>query len=273
MHGDADIASVATVMGNPARGRMLSAMMDGRALPASDLAAVGRVSPSTASAHLAALTAAGLVVVERQGRHRYHRLAGEDVAQAIEALAAIAPVRPVVSLRDGNRSTAERAARTCYDHAAGALGVALADRLCAIGALEPASLAVRDPAPFAALGVDVDALGPGRRPLTRSCLDWSERRPHLAGRLGAALLHALLDSAWVVRREHGRAVAVTPRGRARLAETVGLDVAAVAPGALSGLRERVAPADRLHLGRDRVHDVHDRLHAELEHGERRRQSL
>jgi DNA-binding transcriptional ArsR family regulator len=211
---------------------MLTAMLGGRALPASELAQVAEVSPSTASAHLARLTLSGLVAVEVHGRHRYHRLADERVAEVIEGLAALAPARPVRSLRDANRTTAERAARSCYDHLAGAVAVALADRLCDTGALDRADLGLRDPAPFEALGVDVGALAGGRRPLTRSCLDWSERRPHLAGALGAALLQTLLASSWVVRRPQGRAIAITPRGRAGLREALGLDLAALAPHAL-----------------------------------------
>jgi len=242
MDGDVDIASVAAAIGHPARGRMLLEMLGGRALPATDLARAARVSRSTASAHLAQLTAAGLVAVERRGRHRYHRLAGAAVADAIEGLAAIAPAQPVRSLGEGNRATAHRAARSCYDHLAGALGVAVTDGLCAAGGLERDTLVFRDRDPFAALGVDLDALGQGRRPLTRSCLDWSERRPHLAGRLGAAVLHTLFDAGWVVRRSSGgRAVAVTPRGVAGLGEVLGIDVAAAAPHAVErGTLRRVA---------------------------------
>jgi len=232
MDGEADIASVAAAIGHPARGRMLTAMLGGRSLPATDLARAAQVSPSTASAHIAQLTACGLVVVERRGRHRFHRLADERVAEAIERLAAIAPAQPVRSLQESNRATAHRAARSCYDHLAGALGVAVADALCEAGALDRASLELRAPVGFAALGVDVDALGRGRRPLTRSCLDWSERRPHLAGELGAAMLTALLDRAWLVRRAAGRAVAVTPRGAVGLDDVLGIDVAAVAPAAI-----------------------------------------
>ena len=232
IHGDADIASIASVIGHPARGRMLDAMLGGRALPASELAEVAGVSASTASAHLARLTGSGLVAVERHGRHRYHRLADARVAEVIEGLALLAPAREVRSLRHANRATAERAARSCYDHLAGAAGVAVADRLCALGALDRDDLTLRDPEPFAALGVDVAAHGRGRRPLTRSCLDWSERRPHLAGALGAALLAALLDAGWLARRPAGRAVAVTPRGASGLDAALGLDVATVAPQAL-----------------------------------------
>src|SRR4051794_21473541 len=242
MDGDVDIASIAAAIGHPARGRMLLVMLGGRARPATDLARAARVSRSTASAHLTHLTAAGLVAVERQGRHRYHRLAGPAVAEAIEGLATIAPAQPVRSLGEGNRATAHRAARSCYDHLAGALGVAVTDGLCEAGGLERATLVFRDQDPFAALGVDLDALGRGRRPLTRSCLDWSERRPHLAGELGAAVLHALFASGWVVRRASGgRAVAVTPRGVAGLDEVLGVDVAAGAPPATGrGALRRVA---------------------------------
>jgi DNA-binding transcriptional ArsR family regulator len=207
MDREADIASVAAAIGHPARERMLTAMLGGRALPATDLARAAGVSRSTASAHLVQLTGAGLVVVERQGRHRYHRLADGQVAEAIERLAAIAPPMPIRSLGSSNRNTAMRAARSCYDE-------------------------LRDPDPFAALGVDVATLGRGRRPLTRHCIDWSERRPHLAGELGAAVLDGLLERGWIVRRPRGRAVAVTPRGRAGLQDTLTLDVQALAPDAI-----------------------------------------
>jgi DNA-binding transcriptional ArsR family regulator len=200
-------------------------------MSASELAAEAGVSPSTASTHLARLTDSGLVVAERSGRRRLHRLADERVAEVIEGLALIAPPQPVRSLRDGNRSAAQRAARSCYDHLAGAAGVALTERLCELGALRTDGLQVADPAPFAALGVDVDAVAErrGRRPLTRSCVDWSERRPHLAGALGAAVLRALIDDGRLVRRPRGRAIAVTPRGAAELRAAIGLDLAAVAP--------------------------------------------
>jgi len=222
MDGDADISSIAAVMGNPARGRMLAALLGGRAMPATELARVARVSPSTGSAHLARLEDAGLVAVERQGRHRYHRLAGADVAHAVEALAALSPPRPVSTLRAADAAAAERAARSCYDHLAGALGVALADRLCALGALDRDSLGLCDAHLFGALGVNVAGLADGRRPLTRACLDWSERRPHLAGALGAAVLESLLGSGWLARRPDGRALAMTSAGRDGLRDALGL---------------------------------------------------
>ena len=229
MDGDADIAAVAAAIGHPARGAMLTALFGGRARPASELAQAARVSRSTASAHLAQLVEAGLVRVDRQGRHRYHRLAGAEVAEALETLAALAPPRPVRSLRESDRARAERAARSCYDHVAGALGVALTDRLCEVGALDRSSLALLDAAPLRALGADVEAARAARRPLTRSCLDWTERRPHLAGALGAAVLDTLLEDAWVVRRPGGRALVVTPAGAAGLRDAIGLEVSEPAP--------------------------------------------
>src|SRR4051794_34438732 len=220
---------------------MLTAMLGGKALPASELAQVAGVSNSTASAHLAKLTASGLVAVERHGRHRYHRLADARGAQLLETMALPPPAHQVRSLRGADKGPAERAARSCYDHLAGAVGVAVVDALCERGGLRRDDLSLGDAAPFAALGVDVAALGRGRRPLTRSCLDWSERRPHLSGELGAALLAAMLDAGWLARRPLGRAVAVTPRGLAGLRAQLGVDIETVAPLALdrSGLR-RVA---------------------------------
>src|SRR3954469_2379267 len=169
MHGDADIASIASVIGHPARGRMLTALFRGPAMSASELAAEAGVTASTASAHPARLTESGLVGAERDGRRRLHRLADERVAEVIEGLALIAPPRPGRSLRDGNRAAAGGAARSRYAHTAGAAGVALTERLCALGALAADSLSVADPAPFAALGVQVEAVDErrGRRPLTR----------------------------------------------------------------------------------------------------------
>lgn len=222
MPSEPDIASIARVIGEPARARMLYALLDGRALPATDLARVAGVAPSTASVHLSQLIAAGLVDVERQGRHRYHRLAGSDVAVAVESLAAVAPLRPIGGLRAVDRVDAERAARSCYDHLAGTFGVAVTDRLCVLGALDPTDLSLLDPAPFAALGVTIPAAGPRRRPLTRWCLDWSERRPHLAGALGAEVLQTFLDNRWVTRRPTGRALRVTDVGRVAFGDILAL---------------------------------------------------
>ncbi|MBA2517244.1 MAG: helix-turn-helix transcriptional regulator [Solirubrobacterales bacterium] len=228
MDGDADLATIGAAIGDPARALMLSALIGGRSLPATELARIGKVAPSTASSHLSRLGAAGLIEVERRGRHRYHRLADERVAHALEALAAVASPLPIRSLRAAQQSTAERAARSCYDHLAGALGVAVTDQLCFVGTLDRATLGLLDPRPLRALGVDVDALAPSRRALTRACLDWTERRDHLAGRLGAALLETLLERAWIVRAAHGRALTVTPAGRGGFRDSLDLDVSALA---------------------------------------------
>jgi DNA-binding transcriptional ArsR family regulator len=201
---------------------MLHALMDGRALTASELAHVAGITPQTASAHLARMVAADLVQVEKQGRHRYHRLATPVVAQMVESIMQVASVLeakrrvPVT----GPRDAALRAARTCYDHLAGELGVALADALAGGGYVELTHDAglVTDAgiALLERIGVDIASLGAGRgksaRVLCRPCLDWSERRPHLAGAVGAALCARSFEENWIRRIRGSRAVDVTPKG-------------------------------------------------------------
>jgi DNA-binding transcriptional ArsR family regulator len=235
--GDVDIAAVATLFADRTRASILNALADGRALPASVLADEAGVSAPAASAQLSRLTGAGLIEVEVSGRHRYYSLTSDHVATVIEALSALAPRRPVRSLREGTRAAALRGARTCYDHLAGRYGCAvtqaLVDRsvLVAADGIDDTRRRTTDPlssqlhehpyelgptaAPvLAELGVDLDAVrrGGGQRPLLRFCLDWSEQRHHLAGRLGAAVLDAFLDREWVVRRSGQRAVTVTDAG-------------------------------------------------------------
>jgi DNA-binding transcriptional ArsR family regulator len=243
MPGDADIAAVAAVLADPGRCRVLAALGDGRALPASMLASEAGVAASTASEHLARLVGAGLLRVERHGRHRYFRLAGPDVADLLEALARLAPPAPVRSLREGTRAQALRLARTCYDHLAGRVGVALMDSLLDRGFLErdrdgeaPGGDRLAAPGrairygltePGAAFleefGVDLAALPP-RRPAVRYCVDWSEQRPHLAGAVGAALTGRLFDLGWIRRGERSRAVHLTDTGRAGFAEVFAVDI-------------------------------------------------
>lgn len=219
------MASVAALVGDPTRAEMLALLLDGRAHTVGELARHAGVAVSTASEHLGRLLDGGLVVVEPQGRHRYHRLAGPGVATVLEQLHALA-AQPAVPVR---APAALAYARTCYDHLAGTVAVALYDRLVASGALRLGDagpeLAPAGAAVLARLGVDagvVAAPGPrGRRPLTRACLDWTERRPHLAGALGAALLDSLMAARWVVRQPSSRAVHVTEAGRAGLAEALG----------------------------------------------------
>jgi DNA-binding transcriptional ArsR family regulator len=227
MDGDADIASVAALIGDPGRARVLRALGDGRALPAAVLAFEAGVAASTASEHLARLVAGGLLRVEARGRHRYYRLAGPRVAAALEALSLLAPPEPVRSLQAGSRAAAVRYARSCYDHLAGRLGVALMDALLREGALtgheEGYELTERGRRLVADLGVPLPA---GRRPLVRRCVDWSEQRPHLAGALGAAVLARLLELGWVERAPRGRALLVTERGARELTRRLGVQVPA-----------------------------------------------
>jgi len=226
--GDADVAAAAALIGEPARAALLLALMEEDALPARELAARARVAPSTASGHLARLVDGGLLAGERRGRHRYFRLADPAVAVALEALAAIAPTRPVRSLRDATVSEAIRHARTCYDHLAGRLGVELSAALERerVLAYDGEGYVVGPAAPtrLGDLGIDLEELSGRRRPLVRSCLDWSERRRHVAGALGAALAERLFELDWLRRRTTNRSVEITSIGRERLRAQFGLEL-------------------------------------------------
>ncbi len=221
---DVDTAAVAALIANPARAAMLDALFDGGEQPVGALARAAGIAPSTASAHVSRLAAGALVVVEQRGRTRLVRLAGDEVAHALEALSAIAPTHAPRTLRGSARAQALRAARTCYDHLAGALGVALTDALCRRGLLRgrDLSLTTRGDRELRDLGLDVRALARAPRPLTRSCLDWTERRPHLGGGLGAALCSELFERGWIERLPERRAVRVTPAGAEGLASSFGV---------------------------------------------------
>lgn len=220
---DDSFAPAAALLGDPVRARMLAALMDGRARTATELATAGAVAASTASAHLARLTDAGLLTVVRQGRHRYHRIAGEHVASAIEALLQLSAPPTAAPRSFGPRDQALRRARVCYDHLAGRLGVELADGMARhgflVGAADRLALSPAGADWVRALGADPDALASGRRPACRFCLDWSERRSHLAGALGAALLSTLLERGMLARTRHSRALQVR-ESALRLLETL-----------------------------------------------------
>ena len=223
---DVDLAAGASAIADPARAAMLDALLDGVPRSAGALAREAGVAPSTASHHLGRLLDAGLVTVAPDGRRRAFRLARPEVARALEALALIAPPRPARTLRRATRAEAERAARTCYDHLAGALGVAVCDALLAAGAISPDgergyALGPSAGETFAAIGVTPPA--PARRAYAIRCLDWSERRPHLAGALGAAVADALLARRWVARVKGSRALLVTDAGRAGLRAGLGVE--------------------------------------------------
>ncbi|PTM39062.1 helix-turn-helix transcriptional regulator [Bosea sp. 124] len=217
------LAEIAHLMGDPARANMLHALMDGRALTAKELAWLAGVAPQTASGHLAKLMDGGLLAVAVQGRHRYYRLAGSEVAQALEGLMVLAGTEGT-RRRLPSRVGAELSrARTCYDHFAGRLGIGIHDAMVAGGHLRVAEggygLTGSGEAVFATLGI-VSSRPGGRRAALRPCLDWSERRPHLAGHLAAALACRCFDMGWVLRRKDSRAVTLTDVGEAVLADAL-----------------------------------------------------
>jgi DNA-binding transcriptional ArsR family regulator len=224
------VSGIAAAIGEPARARMLCALLDNRARTSTELALLAEVSPSTASVHLARLKAEQLVRVLVQGKHRYYSLAGADVAAVLEGLSVLAGgLRAEFVPNTPNRL---RAARTCYDHLAGTLGVLLYDRFDAMGLVAAAPRGCgdsRDLTPkgeklFAALGVDVGETRALRRRFAFACLDWSERRPHLGGAIGAAFLSAALKKRWFSTVRDSRAVAVTAFGARELAARFGIRV-------------------------------------------------
>jgi DNA-binding transcriptional ArsR family regulator len=230
MDGEPSIAIVAALIGDPGRAAMLTALVGGRALPAGELAAAAGMSPSAASAHLAKLTDGGLLIVEREGRHRYYRLAGPGVAAILESLASHTgqPIRPGTAWT--LKARALRRARTCYDHLAGELGVAVATALESCGLLAPADGKRLDVTPagatwFAAvLGIDATALRPGRHGIACRCLDWTERRHHLAGPLGTQMLRRYCDLGWLAQTPGSRAMQLSLFGRDSLHQQLGIRV-------------------------------------------------
>ena len=226
MDADAEdtIARIAAAIGEPARARMLFCLMDSRARTSTELAVVAEVSPSTASAHLRRLWTERLVRVHAQGKHRYYSLGGPEVARVLEGLNVLAGnTQPPHVFRTPVRL---RAARTCYDHIAGALGVALHDRLVALRWLSVSSyeLTVAGTAALQPLGIDIDAVRTARRKLAFGCLDWSERRCHLGGALGAALLALALRRKWLTQDLDSRALSVSRCGRRELLAHFGLQL-------------------------------------------------
>ncbi|MGX1094498.1 DNA-binding transcriptional ArsR family regulator [Streptomyces albogriseolus] len=225
------LARLAALAADETRAACLLALLDGRAWTAGELARHCGVAASTLSEHLGKLVGGGLLTEERQGRHRYVRLADARVAQLVEDLTAqLAPdaAEPPRGLRQSGAGSAMARGRTCYDHLAGRLGIAVTDALTARGLLrQDTGFALTDAGLdwFGALGVDLD--GRGRRPLARACLDWTERRPHLAGAAGAALCRHLLERGWCVRIGSGRAVKVTDTGEQALTDLLGIDTAAL----------------------------------------------
>ncbi|MDM4721907.1 helix-turn-helix domain-containing protein [Micromonospora sp. WMMA1363] len=220
-----DLAALAGLLADATRASFCLALLDGRAWTAIELARHAGVAASTATEHLNLLVGGGLLAQERQGRHRYVRLADPDTAQLIENLAAMAPRRatPSRSLSAVNRSRALARARTCYDHLAGALGVTITEAMTGRGLLDwerGLTLTGIGTVWLSELGI-ASALAT-RRPPVRSCLDWTERRPHLAGAVGAAICRHAFDSRWITRIGTSRAVALTDAGRRALQDHLGL---------------------------------------------------
>ncbi|RWC56202.1 winged helix-turn-helix domain-containing protein [Mesorhizobium sp.] len=210
-----DIARIASLVGDPARANMLNALMGGTALTASELALEAGVSLPTASSHLSKLIEGGLLTVASQGRHRYYGVAGPQVAGMIEAITGVAEAVGPKRVRPGPRDRAMRVARVCYDHLAGEQAVAMLDRLVAKNVLvrdeQQIRLGPSAASHFAAIGIDVYTKP--RRPVCRTCLDWSVRRSHLAGTLGAAILDKILAEKWARREKDSRAVIFSPPGK------------------------------------------------------------
>ncbi|MBP0578938.1 helix-turn-helix transcriptional regulator [Labrys sp. LIt4] len=223
-----DFAFAASLVADPARALMLTALLDGRALPAGELAYAARIAPQTASSHLAKLLAGGLLAVETEGRHRYYRLAGGHVAEALERLSVLAPDQPVRRKAISGKARELRYCRCCYDHLAGQVGVAVTQGLVEHGYLVPAAdkqfrVTASGHAWFNSIGLDVAALKPTARGLARQCLDWTERSHHLAGPLGVHLLSTMCKLGWLRRSKDSRAVQVTPKGWIELRRQLGID--------------------------------------------------
>jgi DNA-binding transcriptional ArsR family regulator len=223
---DSGVSSIAAAIGEPARSRMLYCLSDGRARTSTELAVVAEISPSTASAHLHRLLTRRLLKVFVQGKHRYYSLRGPDVAAALEALSVLAGGSREVFVP--NTPHRLRAARTCYDHMAGALGVALHDRFHAMGWLSGANaensyeLEPKGEKALAALGLDIETARKSRRRFAFACVDWSERRPHLGGAVGAAVLALALKRKWVAQDLDSRALSITKAGRREMLARFGL---------------------------------------------------
>ena len=224
------VAEVAALVGNPARANILMALIDGRALTASELACVAGVSPQTASEHLARLTGANLLSLTKQGRHSYFRLGSPKIARMIEGIMVVAADGPQRYRPRWNGGDELRTARTCYDHVAGRLGVALTDALTRgkhIVLTEDGGMVTPVGEKFlSGFGVLVEEVRQGRRTFCRPCLDWSERRPHLAGALGAALAERCFELGWIARIRDSRALKISPKGERGLAEVFGVTLGA-----------------------------------------------
>lgn len=235
MDPDCDLASVAALIADRHRSQMLLALLGGIPQSGSALAEAAGISRPLASAHLKKLVAGGLVTVRPNGRQQLYSIASESVADALEMLSLLAPPVAPRSLRESVRARSLRWARMCYDHLAGAVGVAITEALLSRGLLESRAnvyvLGTDGAAHFTEFGIDTPALTRSDRPLVRACMDWSEQRHHLAGSLGAALAGELVSRRWIADREASRVVSVTPAGQEGLRAWLGIDLQRLRPAA------------------------------------------
>lgn len=228
MTEDIRLAEVAALVGDPARANILMALMGGRALTAGELVHATGVSPQTTSGHLGKLTDGRLIACVKQGRHRYYRIATPHVAEMLESVMAVAAAAPPRYRPPSKRDEAMRVARTCYDHFAGRLGVGITDALCALGhvtlSADGGELSESGVAFFEEFGIDLAAARSRRRIFCRPCLDWTERRPHLGGTVGAVLARRCFELEWLQRIRDSRALIITPAGARGLRDAFGLSL-------------------------------------------------
>jgi DNA-binding transcriptional ArsR family regulator len=222
------IAEIAALVGDPARAAIVSALLDGRHLSASELASAAGITAQTASTHLAKLTDAGLLAMARNGRHRYFQLASPAVTDMIDGIVAVALEKRPRYRPLSRQAQALGAARICYGHLAGRLSVDLADAFVARGYLvvddEAAEITAAGARFLTGFGIELPALREARRHYCRLCLDWTERRPHIAGAVGTAITKRYFDLGWLERTRRGQAITVTASGRRGLRDTFALDV-------------------------------------------------
>jgi len=223
------IAEIAALVGDPARATIVSALLDGRTMTASELASAARITPQTASTHLAKLTEAGLLAMAREGRHRHYRLASPTVTDMIDGIVAVALQKRPRYRPLSRQARALSTARICFGHLAGRLSVDLTEAFIAREHIvlddgEAAEITTGGARFFARFGIELPTLRATRRHFCRLCLDWTERRPHIAGAVGAAITNRYFDLGWLQRMERSQAVSVTPVGRRGFAQTFGIDV-------------------------------------------------
>ena len=226
------VAEIGALVGDPARANMLEALMDRRALTAKELAARAGIAPQTASGHLSKMLTAGLITMEQHGRHHYHSLASSEIARMLEGLQQVASTQNIRhagrTVRTGPRDAAMRVARGCYDHMAGLLAVSLTDAMLGRGQIEfdgdGGNVTDAGKLFLEKFGIDLAAVKQSKRVFCRPCLDWSERRYHLAGAVGAALMHQTLELKWVKRQDDTRALTITRAGKEGFRKAFGIEL-------------------------------------------------